>query len=268
VDLSAHAVNRVYGGSGAATLTNVDNTISGAGALGGGQMTLINQAAGVINANKSVALTIDTGAATIVNAGLIEATGAGGLNIQSAVNNTGTLGVDVGALTVNGAVSGTGGATIKGGTLDFASGFTQNVIFKGGAGVLELAQSQSYTGKVTGFSLTGGTSLDLRDVGFVSAGEATFSGTTSSGVLTVSDGIHTAHITLIGNYTGSAFVASSDGKGGTIVVDPPAAAQVPSTHRFVAAMAGLGVTVGEAIHTDEPRSAHAPVLARPQTMIA
>ena len=39
--------------------------------------------------------------------------------------------------------------------------------------------------------------------------------------LTVTDGTHTANIALLGNYLASTFVASSDGHGGTLVVDPP-----------------------------------------------
>jgi hypothetical protein len=41
--------------------------------------------------------------------------------------------------------------------------------------------------------------------------------------LHVTDGTHTANIALMGNYMASTFVASSDGRGGTLVVDPPAA---------------------------------------------
>ncbi len=250
VILGDNAGNRFFGASGTASLTNVDNTISGAGLLGMGTLVLVNQAAGVINASGTLALTIDTGANTITNAGLIEATGSGGGVIQSAVKNTGMLAAAGGDLTVNGAVTGNGSATINGATLDLGSSFTENVTFTGTSGVLELAQSQTYAGKVTGFSLTGGTSLDLRDIAFVSAGEATFSGNKTSGVLTVTDGTHTAHITLIGNYTGSTFVASSDGQGGVSIVDPQSgggaapAALSPiasaSGHQFIAAMAGLG----------------------------
>jgi hypothetical protein len=108
-----------------------------------------------------------------------------------------------------------------------------------GAGMLTLA------GTVTnaGLSKAGGTSLDLADISFVSATEATYSGTKTGGVLTVTDGTHTAHINLKGNYLTSTFVASSDGHGGTIVVDPKAkGAASPltaGTHGFVAAMAGF-----------------------------
>ena len=105
------------------------------------------------------------------------------------------------------------------GTLNFKSNFNQNVAFIGTRGELELARSQSYTATITGFSTSGGTSLDLRDIGFVSANEATFNGTSTSGVLTVSDGTHAAHITLDGDYLASTFTCSSDGNGGVLVTD-------------------------------------------------
>src|SRR4029077_1948201 len=43
----------------------------------------------------------------------------------------------------------------------------------------------------------------------------------AGGTLTVSDGTHTAKITLLGDYSLSTFTPSSDGHGGTSVVDPP-----------------------------------------------
>jgi hypothetical protein len=67
------------------TLTNVDNTISGGGQLGNGQLTLVNEASGVIEGNGG-ALIINTGGNTISNAGLME----GSLVIDSAINNIGT----------------------------------------------------------------------------------------------------------------------------------------------------------------------------------
>jgi hypothetical protein len=55
-------------------------------------------------------------------------------------------------------------------------------------------------------------------------------------VLTVTDGSHTAHITLKGDYRAATFVASKDGFGGTDVV------------AFVSAMAGLAATAGHSVH--------------------
>ncbi len=247
----------VQGTTAGATLTNLDNTLSGAGLLGAGKLTLVNAANGVIDASGTAALVIDTGAAAVANAGLIEATGKGGATIAGAVVNTGILSAAGGNLTVMGAVSGAGSAMIAGGTLFFASTFTQNVDFTGAAGVLALANSQAFTGTVSGFSLTGGTSFDLRDIGFVGKHEASFSGTPTGGVLTVTDGTHVAKITLVGNYLGSTWIVSSDHQGGVIVIDP-------SPQRFIAAAATLsGSTAGGAVRTDPVGSARPPVLALP-----
>jgi len=264
--LDNSALNRIVGASPAAILTNVDDNIGGAGQLGAGSLTLVNEAAGVIVGSRTTALVIDTGANTIVNAGVILARGSGGVTIASVVVNGGILEADGGVLTVNGAVSGSGDGQIYAGTLDFNASFSQNVAFQKITGVLELAQSQSYAGTVSGFSKTGGTSFDLRDIGFVSSTEATFSGTAGGGVLTVSDGTHTAHIALRGDYTASSFTASSDGHGGTIVVDPAAGA----THRFVAAAAGLGAQAGGGLASPahEAWRARPVMLGRPAVKIA
>src|SRR5262249_42206822 len=65
VQLSDGNGNIIAGTTPDATLTNVDNTISGAGQFGEGQLTLHNQ--GTIIASGSNALTIDTGANEVVN---------------------------------------------------------------------------------------------------------------------------------------------------------------------------------------------------------
>ena len=88
--------------------------------------------------------------------------------------------------------------------------------FTGTTGVLELAHSQTYTGKVSGLSTKGTSSLDLLDIVFTKGvTKATYSGSKSSGILTVTDGTHTAKITLMGNYTLSTFKVSDDTHGGT-----------------------------------------------------
>ena len=240
------ATNSLHGAGASATLTNVNDRILGAGLLGGGEMILVNQSGGVIDGNDALALTINTGANTIANAGLIEATGAGGVIVDSAVASTGKLYADGGVLTLDGAVTGAGTGYVNGGTLDAASTFTENVTFLGTTGVLELAHSQTYTGDITDFSKTGATSLDLADITFTAGTtKATYSGTATSGVLTVTDGTHTAKITLEGNYTTSTFTTSSDGHGGTKIVDPTAPTQGHAInptplHAFVQAMAGMG----------------------------
>jgi hypothetical protein len=87
VTLTDFAPNFINGTSSANKLTNIDNTISGAGQLGNGQLTFENQASGVVNATGPNALFLNTGGAAIVNAGLLEASGNGGLIIQSNLSN-------------------------------------------------------------------------------------------------------------------------------------------------------------------------------------
>lgn len=253
--------NEIVGTTAAATLTNLDNTISGAGQLGDGTMTLVNGSGGRIVASLAGGLVIDTGAQTIANAGQIESAGAGGLTIVGAIDNTGVLDALVGILTVNGAVSGAGRATIDGGTLVAAGAFSQRVAFGAAGGGLELAHSQSYGGTVSGFSPRA--ALDLDDIAFVGPDQASFSGFASGGVLTVTDGTHAAHISLAGDYLGTTFATSSDGHGGTMVVERA------RTHRFVAATASLGGCDGLSTSAShEGWRLPPPNLARPQVSVA
>jgi fibronectin-binding autotransporter adhesin len=234
--LLGNSLNNEVDGVVGGTLTNVNDRIEGAGLITG-QMTLDNEAHGSILGLGSAGLTLFTGAHTVVNAGLIEADGDV-LTIRSGLDNGGRVCALKGTLVLEGAVSGTGLAIINGGTLEALSTFNERAEFIGGTGLLELAQSRTYGGSVFGFSKTGGTTLDLRDIGFVSANEATFSGTTSGGLLTVSDGAHTARIRLVGDFLGASFTAASDGHGGVLIVDP-ATVGPPSTHAFAAAAAGM-----------------------------
>ncbi len=87
--LSDSDANVISGTSPGVTLNNEDNTISGAGQLGNGELTLTN--AGTIDATGTHALTIDTGSNVIVNSGVLEASGSGGLLVESAVENLGLL---------------------------------------------------------------------------------------------------------------------------------------------------------------------------------
>jgi hypothetical protein len=250
-------------------LTNVNDYIKGAGQLGDGAMVLVNDKGGIIDGDDTVALTINTGSSTISNAGRIEAASAATTVVESAVDNTGVLVASGGTLTVEGAVTGTGKVEIDGGLADLASTFNQNVAFLGaGGGTLELAHSEAYTGEISGFSRTGATALDLADIPFVSGTtKASFSGTATSGVLSVVDGSHVAKITLEGNFLSSKFTTSSDGHGGTTVVDPTSASSASSAasaHRFIAAAASIGTGSGASIAVARDAwVTHPPMLAVP-----
>jgi hypothetical protein len=166
------------------------------------------------------------------------------------------------------------------GTLILKGAFNQNVTFASGStGVVELEDAKGYTtGAITGFSKTGANALDLLDIAFVSgATTATYSGTTTSGVLTVKEGTNVAKITLDGDYLGSSFTVSAGSAGGTKVVDPAnaAVAATPPTlpgvsvHPFIAAMAGFGTAAAgasafEGVHPINPL----PMLALPPAQLA
>lgn len=239
-----------------ATLTNVDNTIAGGGRLGAGQMALVNDTKGVIDAANGGSLNpliVDTGANEIVNAGLMEAT-TGNLLINSLVSNTGTIksfGASVelesvsnngaliaamGTLAIDGADSGTGTATIdNGGKILFGSAdtaITQNVTFadNGSAdatlefdALASASPTKIYDGVVSGFSTT----KDQIDFAGL-----TFDGNTTPAkelvggntVLTVTEGAASVSVTLAGNHMADHFtIAKESGTGtGTVIVDPPA----------------------------------------------
>jgi hypothetical protein len=178
-------------------------------------------------------LKLGGGAASVVNAGLIETAG-GSLTLFGTIENSGTLLVAGGSMSVDGAVTLGGRVTINGGTASFASTFSQNVAFTATGGTLAMARSQTYAGTISGFAKTPVSVLYLEDVVFTSGvTKASYSGTTAAGVLTVTDGTHTARIKLAGNYVGSVFAVAGDGHGGTKVTDPPPGPAAA----FVAAMA-------------------------------
>ena len=119
------------------------------------------------------------------------------------------------------------GATISDGTLELMSGGSAGgapIAFASG-GTLILDASQTFSGTVAGFAKPD--FIDLRDVAFGSATTLSFTEAASntSGTLAVSGGVHTANVTLLGQYTASPFTKASDGLGGTLVSDPPIVAQ-------------------------------------------
>ena len=105
-----------------------------------------------------------------------------------------------------------------GATEELTSAFVGPVTFAGTTGTLQLDDSQGFSGTVAG--MTGQDTLDLTDINFATVGAPAYSGNASGGTLAVSDGTHNANIALLGNYLASTFVASSDGHGGTNIVDP------------------------------------------------
>ncbi|MGA3077543.1 MAG: hypothetical protein ABSG56_28160, partial [Bryobacteraceae bacterium] len=121
VTMSNNTNNRIYGTAGTDVLTNVNNTIQGSGQIGAAQMGLVNQSAGIIDANQPATLTINTTTGT-TNAGTLEATAGGTLVFAGADTYTNTGAGTILASGTNSVVSLTGTVTIVGGTLNTASG--------------------------------------------------------------------------------------------------------------------------------------------------
>jgi hypothetical protein len=135
-------------------LTNVDNTISGAGQLGNGQLTLVND--GTIVATGTNALVIDTGPNAVTNAGTLEATESGSLIVNSDVANSRLIWAYGGNITINGAVTGSGSAMISGtATLEFDAASSAAVTFAAdAAGTLILKDPADFTGRYLAFRAT------------------------------------------------------------------------------------------------------------------
>jgi hypothetical protein len=214
--------NVIFGGSADTLLTNADNTISGAGQLGAGQLVLVNM--GTILADGSYALVIDTGSSFVTNSGTLEATGSGGLLVMGDILNDGTLWANGGDLTIHGSITGTGTALINGSaTLEIGGASSEATIFAAdAAGTLVLDQSESFNGAVSGFD--GNDMLQLSDIlndGSASLDyQANADGT--GGMLTASDGTHTAHLTLLGQYDAAGFALTSlQGITGSVITYTP-----------------------------------------------
>jgi hypothetical protein len=119
----------------------------------------------------------------------------------------------------------TAAAIANGATLDINAPSNETVTFNGGTGSLVLDQSSTFSGQISGFTGTAPDSAhsDTIDLVGVNYDSAHFSETynTSNGVLTVSDGSTTARLTF-DNFNAT-FEFASDGNGGTLIYDPPAA---------------------------------------------
>jgi hypothetical protein len=207
--------SEIVGSSPNTILTNFDNTISGAGQIGtgNGNLTLINNAAGTINADVAGGvLTLDTGN-TIVNFGVLEASNGGTLHVQDAVTG--------------------GSAVIFGGTLQFDAAASIAITFDNGAGgtsygMLVLVDSSHFTGDISGFEgtaadLAHSDGIDVLGLNF-NSGQFSDSYDSSTGILTLSDGTNTETLKFDGfNGDINNFHFAEDANGtGTLITDPPA----------------------------------------------
>ena len=132
-----------------------------------------------------------------------------------------------------------------GATVNIGASFTGQIEFLGSTGTVVLQNPSSFQGSIVGMS--GDDTIDLSGyvyqttskqgtggshiITLVPSVTTTYSGTTSGGTLTIADtiGSLTMTVALVGDYSTAAFWASSDGNGGTDIVDPPLAGPVSAT---------------------------------------
>jgi serralysin len=129
-----------------------------------------------------------------------------------------------------------------GATLDLPTAEAGIVTFTGSTGTLKLDTPSTFTGSIAGFTgdgtLSGSDHIDLTNLAFSSLVQADSTYDTSTQLLNVSNGSTTDVLQFIGSYTQANFKFASDGNGGTIVYDPPAANVTNNSAVNVAAGAG------------------------------
>ena len=119
------------------------------------------------------------------------------------------------------------GATLSGGQLELQSGGSGSGTFDfASGGLLTLDGIGSYGMLVAGFT-SASAKIDLTDIAFAGLTSSSLSWTpsTGSGTLTISSGVNSASILLLGTYTASDFSVKADSGTGTIVYDPPQIAE-------------------------------------------
>ena len=162
ITMSNNTQNYIFGQVSTDTLTNQE-TISGAGQIGHGQMTLVNS--GTINANQSSGITIQANGG-VTNTGTLEATSGATLALSSTgvINNAGgTISANTGTVqltssTVNGGtVTLTGASTLQlnSGTIHGGSTLTNS-----STGTIEIASGTNVLGGTINNSAGGTFKID------------------------------------------------------------------------------------------------------------
>ena len=200
--------------------------------VSGGQLLISASYMGLPNGVVDNGLIAISGKKTTVSfAGAISGSGAIELQNGAAATFNGAITgseaftiTDTSNAIVNSTISGSGSfALLNSGSLEFGAADSENVTFMAGAnGSLTFDHSSTapFTGSVSGLSPKN--AIILADLTWTPRKmTATFSGNTSGGTLTVSNGTNSVALGLMGDYTAASWKLSKDSTGGTRVVDPP-----------------------------------------------
>jgi hypothetical protein len=202
-------------------LENVSNTIEGAGLITNlnlGVFILDNEKSGTIEAQGNT-LEIITGS-TVINAGTIESSSGGTLEVGDPLQNTGTVLAQEDNLYLLGAVTGKGADQISGATLEFGSsvGAGQSVSFLS-AGTLSLEDPGAFSGSIKDFVF--GDSVDLPGFNAATLQPLTYkeNAAGTGGTLTVNDGGgHVAHLDFVGKYHLADFTTAGSGPTNGVLI--------------------------------------------------
>jgi hypothetical protein len=225
---------------GGVTLTNVNNTIQGEGVIGNNGLTLVNQSGGTIDANSTGSplistLTLQSMTSGLTNAGLLEATNSGVLQINGVIVNN--AGGNITATGANASVQFFGSANIQGGTLTNNGGF-----FGTPNGNVATLDGSTASGAVT---LNGTYTSDLNT-------QTTVLGTlTNNGNLQLNGGSGTnsflffnGNTTLQGNGHGTVTLNNTAGGGNTFLEDNGASGTLTNTNNTIQGAGVIGNSTG------------------------
>ncbi len=205
ITMTGNTGNMILAGTAGLMLTNVNNTISGAGEIGNGTgMLFVNDASGIVDASGGT-LTINpfngtasTGSTT--NMGLLEATTGGILQLENTITNSGTI-----LATGASAVVELNVANITGGTLTSSSG-----------GVIEsINQWNTNLPTLTSLTISSGSTLDVPNNNGLALGAGTI---TNNGTINLQSTVNNTELVIAGSTTlsGSGIVTMSNGPNNII----------------------------------------------------
>ena len=152
-------------------------------------------------------------------------------------------------------LAGTSGAATIGAhaALEISGSDSATVTFAASTGMLKIDRPSSFTAQIFGFTgdgtLSGSDQIDLKGINF-----STVQDSYANGVLTVTDGTHSATLSFQGTYTLSNFEFANDGNGGTIIYDPPV---LPSSSQDATAFgsSATSATIGNDATLETPANA-------------
>jgi fibronectin-binding autotransporter adhesin len=228
-DALGHDIAGTIDVTGSSTISNADLNHGNVTVESGRQLTLdgdtvtgtafTNIATGVIHVDGKDTLSLDdvtvSGGGFTIGAGAL-VTSSGDVTLTStAVTNDGTIEITGGTLKISGSVDSSVGQSGSiqidaGAGLDLAGSDTQNIVFSGAGGELKI-ETPGFAGSISGLGATD--TIDLSTIGY---GPDT-TGTYKGGVLTITDGVHSISMTLVGDYSNAHFAGSADANGDTLI---------------------------------------------------